>query len=126
MPCQCHHAALGPTLVEPYGVELCHMDVPAWVSTSSGTFAPRLIAQDRMALNLQGTTVTLLINMALETLLCYLDPEQGCTSGSFCQTHPNHPRSPACLGLSSTISPILLSSHVWKEHQGFHQTSSPI
>lgn len=36
VPCQHHHAAVGPVLVE----ELCPPDVPAWISPRSGTFVP--------------------------------------------------------------------------------------
>lgn len=85
-----------------------------WASTSSGTFVPWLIVQDRTAHNLQGTTVMLLINAALQTLLHDLDPKQIYISLSFRQTHPNHPRSPACLGLVSAVCLILLNSYAWE------------
>jgi len=114
VPCQCHRDALGSTLVELYGVEVGHTDVPAWVSASSGTFVPWLIVQDRRVFNIPGTIETMPINTAPQTLLCDLDSKQVCTSGSFCQTHPNHPRSPASLGLGFTICLILLNSDAWK------------
>lgn len=91
VPCQHHH----PTRDL---VELHPLDVPAWISPSSGTFVPWLVSQDRMALSFQGA-VTLQKNAALQTLLCDLHPKQIRTSSSLCQTHPNHPRSPACLRL---------------------------
>lgn len=94
VPCQRHHTAVGSMLVE-----LCPPDVPAWISPISATFVPWLVFQDKMALSLRGAIVTLLKSTALHTLLRDLHPKQICSSSSFCQTHPNHPRSPACLGL---------------------------
>lgn len=57
------------------------------------------VSQDKMALSLWGAIVTLLKSTALHTLLRDLHPKQICSSSSFCQTHPHHPRSPVCLGL---------------------------
>lgn len=101
-----HHTSPATLLRDPH-----QWSCTARSYAGSGSLVQWLIMQERLALNLRGSTVTLLISAALQSLLSNSALQHVGTGGSFCQTHPNHPTSSACFGPGSTLRQILLNSY---------------